>query len=456
MLRLVGVAAFALFCVVQGAPVSGADLPKATKKILKELRFDASILKGLERELVVPAAWIKGARAEKELKIISSWDPSQFKKLSGPFRERYPFIKFRYSRAGFNSRVIKTLIAWKQGRFVTDIVTGFGGGFFSYREANALMDLRQVPNFANLPKGMREPAGLWVGQRLRYWCLAYNTDRVKKADLPKRWEDILSNKRWHGGKIGIANRPQLWLLMLWGSKGPVWTRNYMKTFINTVKPQVRKEGTNALLSLVIAGEFDASIPSASYRTSQYVAKGAPIGWHCPEPVPLAVSEMGVLKGNPHPNASRLFVNWFLSREGQIAQFRANNAPPAHKDLRGKKFLAFPDAVVGKTFAFRGPELEHEYPKLLKTWGPLWSGRAGPEKKVKLVSFTSKITKIKRGGRFLTFKVKGAEKSIKISGRRTKVTLNGAEEDRSKLKTGMRCRVRYPKGGREAKTVACKK
>ena len=40
--------------------------------------------------------------------------------------------------------------------------------------------------------------------------------------------------------------------------------------------------------LVIAGEFAVSLPSAEYRTKQLEEKGAPISWHCPEPVPLTI------------------------------------------------------------------------------------------------------------------------------------------------------------------------
>lgn len=90
-----------------------------------------------------------------------------------------------------------------------------------------------------------------------------------------------------------------------------------------------------MIALTIVGEFDASIPSAGYRTLQYVQQGAPVGWACPEPVPLAISEMGILRGNPHPNASKLFANWFLSKEGQLSQYYANRAPPVHKDLQLK-------------------------------------------------------------------------------------------------------------------------
>jgi ABC-type Fe3+ transport system substrate-binding protein len=285
--------------------------------------------------------------------------------------------------------------------------------------------------------------------------MAYNTSLVKKADLPKRWEDLLTMKRWHGKKIGIANRPQLWLLMLWGAKGPKWTTDYMRKFINVVNPQLRKEGTNALISLAIAGEFDAAIPSAAYRTSQYVAKGAPIAWHCPEPVPLAISEMGILRGSPHIHAAKLFANWFLSKEGQIAQFASNNAPPIHRDLQTKNFLVFPNEILGKKIAFRSPKMEGPTTKAMyAAWTPIWSKATGegPKKMVKMAAI---LNAIKRGGRLILFKYKGKDKRIRISGRRTKVFIKGELDDRSNLKPGMKCEITAPEKGREAETVSCK-
>ena len=234
-----------------------AELPKPTLAVLKELKLDKSILKGLDEELKVPPQWIEKARKEKELVIVSSWDQKQFAKMTRAFNQRYPFIKIRYARSSYNARVIKTLIAYREGRYVTDILTGFGGGYFLYKKEDALADLSDIPNFQRLRKDMRDPDARWLGQRLRYWCMAYNTKLVKKADLPKRWEDLITNRRWHNRKIGIANRPQLWLLMLWGAKGPEWPTDYMQRFIRELKPQFRKEGTYALIAKTIAGEFHA-------------------------------------------------------------------------------------------------------------------------------------------------------------------------------------------------------
>ena len=358
------------------ASLVAAELPKATQDVLKKLKLGPDVLSGLDEELAVPQQWFDGARKEGVVRILGTWDPKQFGPLNAPFRERFPYIKVEYSRASFTARALRPLIALKEGRYITDVLTGFGGSEQHYQEAGALEDLRILPGLKNPLPGTGGADGSWVGTRLRYWCMTYNTDKVKAENLPKTWDDLLTNKFWHNGNIGVADRPQLWLLMLWGEYGKDWTVNYIDKFFNVVKPQLRKEGANALMGLAIAGEFHAAMPAAAYRTKQYLQRGAPVAWHCPEPVPLAVSQMGILKGNPHPNAARLWVNWFLSKEGQIAQFAADSAPPVHKDLQTEAFLAFPDQVSNRKIAFRVPEQEGATEELNQIWTKYWVGSGG--------------------------------------------------------------------------------
>ena len=102
-----------------------------------------------------------------------------------------------------------------------------------------------------------------------------------------------------------------------------------------------------------------------------------MSYTCPEPAPVAVSEMAILKGTPNLNAARLFVNWFLSKEGQIAQYVSDYAPPVHKDLQRKELLPFADQIVGKEKSMRDPAAEIEIqPKLLEFWESLWIGSGG--------------------------------------------------------------------------------
>lgn len=353
-----------------------ASLPKSTQEMLKKFKIEATILSDIDGELQLPKAWIDGARKEGKLRVFSTLDPPQAEVLFRPFKERYPFIAIEYNRASHEDRAVRTLVAFKNKRIVTDILTGIGGSFFMYKEAGALEDMRNIPNMKNNPEGTKDADGLWVGMHLRQWCMAYNTKLVKKEDLPKRWEDLLTNPLWRNGNLALGNRPQLWLLPLWKAKGEKWAKDFVARLFNEVKPQLRREGMNALIELLAAGEFFVSIPSAEYRTYQKVLDGAPVSYSCPEPVPLTFSEMAILKGAPNINAARLFANWLLSKEGQIAQYISDFAPPVHKGLRRKEFLPFADQILGKQVAMRDPQSELEiHPKLLEIWDDLWL-RAG--------------------------------------------------------------------------------
>ena len=456
-LAALSIAVAAAFAIT--AAVQAAELPASTKAALKKLKLDASILKGLDAELAVPDAWRKAAKTEGKLKITASWDAKQFRALSAPFTARYPEVKISYSRAGRYDRGVKTMIALKAGRFIADIIVSPGGDWVNFKAMDAIADLRVLPNFKRLPANMREPEGLWVGQKVAHRCMAYNTKLVKKSELPKRWEDLVTNPRWHGGKLGIPNRPNLWLSMLWLAKGPDWMRDYLDKLFNQVKPQLRKEGANAMIGLTVAGEFHVTVGTAAYRLKQYKDKGAPIAWHCPVPVPLAISIMMVLKNNPHLNSALIFTNWFISKEGQISQFAANNAIPVRADLASlRQFMPFPDEVMGKPMAIRDEgKLRTEYPKLLAIYDPLWQKAGGPvEKKGPGVTVAVKLTSIKRGGRIIGFTHKGKKETARISRRRTEVVLDGKSVSRKKLKVGMNCKVTYPGDGGRAKRVACKK
>jgi iron(III) transport system substrate-binding protein len=351
---------------------AAAPLPRATEEMLKKLKLEASILANSDKEHEVPKAWLDGARKEGKLRIFSTIDPGQMENLSRPFKERYPFINIEYSRASHEDRAVRTLVAYKNKRIVTDIITGLGGSYFMYKEINALEDMRSTPNWKNNPQDTSDPEGLWVGMHMRYWCMAYNTRHLKKEEMPKRWDDVLTNPKFRSGNLAIGNRPQLWALSLWKANGEKWTKDFLTKLFNEVRPQLRREGMNAMLELLAAGEFHATIPSAEYRTYQKQLDGAPVNYFCPEPVPIAVSEMGILKGAPNINAARIFVNWFLSKEGQIAQYVSDYAPPVHKDLRRREFVPFADEILPKKGAFRDPAIEVEIqPKLLAFWDELW-------------------------------------------------------------------------------------
>ncbi|HET9150006.1 MAG TPA: extracellular solute-binding protein [Alphaproteobacteria bacterium] len=380
--RLLAGVLLAAFAAMGVHAAFAADTPKATQTILKALKLtdDAKITANLNEEATdAPAAIVEGAKKEKTLTISGSIRADEFQKIVAPFRERYPFLSVRYSSGDQNARNIKPLVAYQEGRVLYDIIEGLGVNLSQYRAAGALEKLTDIPNIKNIPADVRDPEQFWVAPRLRYWCMTYNTNTIKDSDLPKTWDDLLTDKRLFNGHLGVVNRPNDFMIMLWGAKGPEWSKNFMQKLFNVVQPQLRKEGSDAAVGLVAAGEFDVGMPLASYRTYQYVKRGAPLSWHCPEPVPLSFSAMVVVHKSPHVNAAKLYVNWFLSKEAQLAQFYADGSPPIHKELQDKRFVLYSDQIVGKKMAPRWPSLlEHDMKTVAELWNDAWQN-AAPKK-----------------------------------------------------------------------------
>jgi ABC-type Fe3+ transport system substrate-binding protein len=367
-----------LIAFAAAAPANAAELPRATQALLRQAHLGADILAGLESELAMPKEWLEGAKGEPDLKILASWDPKQFSALSAPFRERYPFVKLSYMRGTLVDRGLKALEAFKAGRYFAAIIASPGNYWLDYRDIDAFTDLRLLPNFAKLAPEERDPNGLWMGQKIAYRCMAYNSERVPKAELPARWDDLVTNPFWHNGKLGIPNRPNLWLSQLWHAQGPGWTSDFIRKLFEVVKPQLRQEGSSAAVGLTVAGEVPAMVAAAEYRVKEYRDKGAPVNLHCPEPIPTAVSPMVMWKGTPAKYSAYLFLDWFLSKEGQVAQYVADLSTPVHAALKDDpRFLPFPEEIVGKKQALRDEAaLESEYPEMMKVYQPLWEASGG--------------------------------------------------------------------------------
>ena len=77
-----------------------------------------------------------------------------------------------------------------------------------------------------------------------------------------------------------------------------------------------------------------------------------------------------------------------------------------------------------------------------------------KKLIKYKTVTSALDKIKRGGRILYFKAGSENHKVKVSSRRTKVTIGGNKTKRKKLKVGMTCKITYSENGGEAQRVDC--
>jgi len=105
---------------------------------------------------------------------------------------------------------------------------------------------------------------------------------------------------------------------------------------------------------------------------------------CPEPVPITVSPIAMLNNSPNKNGARLFINWILSREGQLLQYYKSYVIPAHKDLDQPRFNSVFDLVKGKKKSVRDDALlgSEIHKKMLKMWNANWTNPVGKGRKKK--------------------------------------------------------------------------
>lgn len=365
-------ASVAIAVALAGTSVTAQTLTPATQAMLRALGLKPDILSGLDRELALPPAMVEAAKMEGKFRVSGTMDVEQFEVVMRPFRARYPEIRAEYTYASYANRALRVLTAYRQGRVLFEVMTGFGGAASQFKESGALLSLADLPSIAHVAADhMRDPQGFWVGHQATHWCMPYQTKLVAEAELPKSWDDLVAGPRFAEGVIGLANRPQLWFLPLWEAKGADWGKRFLAKLFG-LKPQLRTENVYATIGLMALGEFQLSLPGSGYRTHLEAAKGAPVSFHCPEPVPVAIEEIGALAKSAAPNAARLFINWLLSKEGQIAQFAADRGTPVHRDLQDARFVSYAERIEGKPIALRTPEgIERYEDEVAAEWGRYW-------------------------------------------------------------------------------------
>ena len=153
-------------------------------------------------------------KREKEVIVSGTWEPREFREMVAPFRERYPFINVRYEWAGTSGRGMQVLVALNEGRVLVDVMTSIADAISYYTKPRHWPICASFPGSTILPRTTL-PQTDRIGHKLSFRCMAYNTNLVKKADLPRTWDDLLNANQWGKGNLALTNNPSAWLLGLW-------------------------------------------------------------------------------------------------------------------------------------------------------------------------------------------------------------------------------------------------
>jgi iron(III) transport system substrate-binding protein len=182
--------------------------------------------------------------------------------------------------------------------------------------------------------------------------LWHNTS-LAKSDNVRSFDDLLDPK-WKG-KIGFSDPRvpgsglSLWSF-LWDIKG----EEYLKKL--ALQELFVSRNLRQIADALAKGKLALTLGIGYAQLEPFIKEGLPVK-ELPEPregLPAsnAYCTLGVVKNPPHPNATRVFVNWLLSKEGQEFYTRVMLQATRRLDV-DTKWLAKHSAEAAKdTMSFK--------------------------------------------------------------------------------------------------------
>jgi iron(III) transport system substrate-binding protein len=264
---------------------------------------------------------LQGARKEGEVVVYTSLISDDLATLSAAFEKKYG-VKVKGWRAGSEKVLQRAVTEARANRHDADVIETNGPELESLYREHLLQPLRS-PHLKDLMPQALRPHGQWVGTRINMFVQSYNTNLVKKEELPKAYAD-LANPRWKG-RLGIEAEDEDWFAMAVKEQGE---EAGLRTFreIGKVNGFSVRKGHTLLAGLVASGEVPFAITTYSHGADKMKQKGAPVEWFAIEPAIGRANGIAITRAPPHPYAAALFADFELSPEGQKILERGGYVP----------------------------------------------------------------------------------------------------------------------------------
>jgi len=290
-------------------------------------------MKGITRWLALAAlaalpavaqtdALVGAAKKEGTLTFYTTIAEKDLPVIVKPFEDKYG-IKVNVWRAGTDKVLQRTIQEARANRNDVDVVH-YGSPEMEALAREKILKAVDDPVQKELMPGSVPVHKRWAATILSVWVQAYNTQAVKKADLPKKWEDLLDPK-WKG-KLGIEGKDDDWFAtVVQQLGGEPKGLEFFRKLADTNGISVRK-GHTLLNNMVVSGEVPLALTVYNYMPQQAKDKGAPIDWFVIEPAIARSNAVGVAEKAKHPNAALLFYEYLLGPDGQKAMTSIDYVP----------------------------------------------------------------------------------------------------------------------------------
>jgi iron(III) transport system substrate-binding protein len=253
---------------------------------------------------------IDAAKKEGEVMFYGAITVNSSKAIGDAFEKKYG-IKLRHWRGDATELINRSLAEARAGKPGFDVTLGNEVVMHSLDEKN-LFAVFEPPAAKSYPKQFLDPDKKMTPWRVLPYGINYNHQLLKAAEAPKSWEELLEPK-WKG-KFGMAN-PGIhvttlqFVLNLDKLLGPKWLKvvegwaknepRVGRSLADTIQPLTSGEVQVALG--YIKDKFQYPGPIEYIRMNKYLA---------------SLSFVAINRQAPHPNAARLFTDFFVGPEAQ--------------------------------------------------------------------------------------------------------------------------------------------
>lgn len=304
----------------------GAFLLLATSAALAQSVAEIASYQGPDREQRL----IEGAKKEGGLVLYTSFSTNDLGAFIGPFEKKYG-IKVTSWRSSSENVLQRAVTEARARRYEVDAFETNGPELEALHREQLLQEASS-PHLAGLVPNSVRPHREWVTTRFNLFVAAYNTNLVKKDELPKTWADF-AHPRWKG-RLGIEAYDHDWFAGVVGGLGEAEGLRAFREIVAANGISVRK-GHTLLSNLVVSGEIPLALTVYYYRPVQLKAKGAPIDWFTLEPTLARPNGVAIARRSPHPHAAMLFHDFMLSAAQEI-MVKRNFIPSSARVLESLK------------------------------------------------------------------------------------------------------------------------
>ncbi|HSE87412.1 MAG TPA: extracellular solute-binding protein [Candidatus Binatia bacterium] len=304
------------------------------------------------------AEWNKTvAAAKKEGKIViigpSGSDVRDAYTIG--FQKKYPEIEVDFSGMRGAEVAPKLLAELNAKQYLTDIaVAGTTTALASLVPANAVVPLQPYlvgPEAKDVSKwrdrkhhfsDSTEKYNLYFGARVQV-AFVYNTELNPPATMKskiKTWQDLL-NPEWKG-KIAVLDPRQagagLDLSTYWYTNEKQGLgKEFIRKLFTTQEVFISRE-EQQILDFVARGRHSIAIGPSGTLTFQLISRGLPLAlfgsgaMQSDGFVTASNGTMTVVRNAPHQNAIKVYIDYLLSREGQISWSKASGLASLRTDV----------------------------------------------------------------------------------------------------------------------------